>query len=148
MNKQSMIQAEGKILRGEGSYQDLAALGEYYFCRLGELGMAIEEAGKNGDSRYLTEGLGITVTDIANKMASFLGHEVSKHCDDHQGDSSHSVKDLNNTPLNPDLGYISVIARSTSRLLDAAEIGDAIDMTVTASQALKQIAMIAESQNK
>ena len=86
MDKQVMNAAKGRIEANKGTYKDLAILGEYYFARLAELGIAIEEAGKNGDPRELTEGLGINVADTACEMASYFGYEADKKQDSQQSD--------------------------------------------------------------
>jgi len=95
MDKQVMNAAKGRIEANKGTYKDLAILGEYYFARLAELGIAIEEAGKNGDPRELTEGLGINVADTACEMASYFGYEADKKQDSQQSDDKCNSFDEN-----------------------------------------------------
>ena len=125
MDKQAMNAAKGRIETNNGTYQDLAVLGEYYFARLAELGIAIEEASKNGDPRELTEGLGMNVANTACEMASYFDYEAGKKQDGQQSDAkSQSIDEKQLKAVLFELSSCTSFLSDTSRLLQEFHLFD------------------------
>jgi len=130
---------------------DLSVIGSEQHAQLSASFKAI--ANSINDECSQTKELALLGKYLCDDWGNLFNSEEEAHkhhqaIDSQPAVSSYSSNDSDTTTPSSNLSYISVIARSTSRLLDAAEEGEAIDITVTASQALKQIAIIAESQNK
>jgi|GEM_PF-6614194 len=129
---------------------DLSVIGSEQHAQLSALFKAI--ANSINDEYSQTKELALLGKYLCDDWGNLFNSEEEAHkhhpaIDSQPAVSGHSRNDSDTATPTSDLSYISVIARSTSRLLDATEDSEAMDMTVTASQAFKQIALIAESPN-